>query len=256
MMRSSPASCLSLNFRGPYNPRALSVRPPNIPTAKAAAAPRLSSGSRVRAELECSSSSATSATGIPPFVTSLSPERAACKAFDEAVQERVVEQCQRICRNERRREERLPEEDVAADEVVGNPGRDRPLLRRRDERERVDELVHAEREGEDDDREDARQGDGQDDPVDRLQPRAAVDERRVLELLRNRLEEPHEEPGRKRDREGRVHEDERPQRVLQVEVGDDPRERQEEERRRGGGDEEKRGCSRLTPAPRGGRQGK
>src|SRR5687768_8102025 len=112
-----------------------------MPTAKAAAAPRLSSSSRVSAELEDSSSSTTSATGIPPFVTSLSPEGAACKAFDEPIEEAVVEEGEHDARDQGRRHQGLPEEDVSADELVRHAGRDRPVLGRGDEGERVDELV-------------------------------------------------------------------------------------------------------------------
>ena len=51
MILSSPESCLCANLSGPYTPRALSVRPPNMPTAKAAAVPLLSRSPRVSAEL-------------------------------------------------------------------------------------------------------------------------------------------------------------------------------------------------------------
>src|SRR5919106_1211605 len=219
-------------------------------TANAAAAPRLSSASRVRAELEPSSSSDTSATGIPPFTTSLSPERTACKAFDEAVEEGVVEEREHDARDQGRRHERLPEEDVSANELVGDARRDRPVLRGGDERERVDELVDAEREREDDDGQDAGKRDREDDPRERLDPRAAVDQGGVLELLRDRLEEPHQEPGRERDSEGRVHQDQREQRVLEAEPRDEGGEGQEQQGRRDQVDEEDADSRRLTPTPR------
>src|SRR5205085_149715 len=104
----------------------------------------------------------------PPF--GLLAEGTTREPLDEAVEERVVEQSERDARDERRRHQRLPEEHVAADQVVRYPRRHRALRRRRDERERVDELVDAEREGEDDDGQDPRQRDREHDPVERLDP--------------------------------------------------------------------------------------
>src|SRR5262249_14750232 len=70
------------------------------------------------------------------------------------------------------------------------------------------------------------------DALQRLQARAAVHQRRVLELERDRLEESHQEPDRERHRERRVDEHHRPGRVLQPEPRDHARERQEEQGRR------------------------
>src|SRR4029453_8476220 len=179
-------------------------------TAKAAAPPRLSRSPRLSFELALSSSSGTSATGIPSFRLDSLAECASCKALYEPVEERVVEECQGDRRDDHSRHERLPEEDVTANQVVRNAGRHRPLLRGGNEREGVDELVHAQREGEDDGGEDARQRDREDDQEERLQTRSAVDQRSVLELLRNRLEEPHQEPRCKRHRERGIDEDQRP----------------------------------------------
>src|SRR5262245_37649121 len=117
-------------------------------TANVAAAPLFSRSPRVRSELSRASSSTTSATGTSFRVDSLA-ERATCKAFDEPVEERVVEQRQRDRGNQRRRHQRLPEEDVAADQVVRDARGNGPLLGAGSEGERVDELVHAERERED-----------------------------------------------------------------------------------------------------------
>src|SRR5688500_13676822 len=121
-------------------------------TAKAAAVPRFSRSPRVSSEPGRTRSSATSATVYPLFDSILDSltERSSCKALDETVEESVVEQRQRNGRNQRRRHQRLPEEDIPPDQVVRDARGHRPLLRGRDERERVDELVHAEREGEDD----------------------------------------------------------------------------------------------------------
>src|SRR5687767_10962580 len=107
-------------------------------TAKAAAVPRFSRSPRVSSELGRTCSSATSATGYPLFDSILDSltERPSCKALDETVEERGIEKRERDGGNQRRRHERLPEEDVSSDQVVRDPRRHRPLLRARDERER------------------------------------------------------------------------------------------------------------------------
>ena len=74
--------------------------------------------------------------------------------------------------------------------------------------------------------------DREDDVDHRLPARRAVDPGAFLELLRDRLEVAHQQPGAERDQEGRVGEDQRPRRVAQVEVADDVGERDEEQRLR------------------------
>src|SRR5437868_4014757 len=90
--------------------------------------------------------------------------------------------------------ERAPEEDVAADELGGHADRHRLLLGRREEHERVDELVPRQCEGEDAGRENARDGDRENDVQHRLPARRAVDARAFLELARDRLEVAHHQP--------------------------------------------------------------
>src|SRR5688500_5823018 len=213
---------------------------------KAAAVPLLSRSPRVSSELEATSWSSASATGTSFRRDSLA-ERARCKALDETVEECGVEECERDGRNQRRRHQRLPEEDVSPDQVVRDARGHRSLLGARDERERVDEFVHAQREGEDDRRQDPRERDRKDDQEERLQARRSVDQRRVLELLRDGLEEAHQEPRREGHREGRVDEDQRPERVLEVELRDQPRKREEEQCRRDQVDEEDGDACALTP---------
>src|SRR5437660_1659787 len=70
-------------------------------------------------------------------------------------------------------------------------------------------------------RQDRGQRDRHDDLHDRARPAAAVDHRRLLDVLGDRLEEPHEEPHAEGDRERRVDDDQRPQRVLQAQARDD-----------------------------------
>src|SRR6266849_890721 len=247
-MWRSPFRCLFLYFSGPAKPIALSARPPNIETANAPAVPRLSRSRRVSVEPWTAGSSWPS---MPTsFCRDSLPERAACKALDEAVEERVVEERERDARNQRGGHDRLPVEDVAHDQVVWNARRDGPVRRAGDERERIDELVHTERERKDDDGQDPRERNREDDAPKRTQARAAVDEGRVLELLRDRLEEPHQQPRRERDRERRVDEDQRPERVLHVELGDDPGERKEEQRRRDQVNQEDADTDALAPPAR------
>src|SRR5437867_4305695 len=105
--------------------------------AKAAAVPRLSRSSRVTAEPGRTGSSPTCDTGTSFRLDSLA-ERASCKAFDEAIEEGVVEQRERDRRDQRRGHERLPEEDVAANQVVRDARGHRALLGAGDEREGVD----------------------------------------------------------------------------------------------------------------------
>src|SRR6187549_1733557 len=114
-----------------------------MPTEKAAAVPLLSRSPRVSSELERTSRSSESATGTSFRLDSLA-ECPSCKALDETVEKGVVEQRERDGRNQRRRHQRLPEEDIPPDQVVGDARGHRPLLGGRDERERIDELVDAE----------------------------------------------------------------------------------------------------------------
>src|SRR5205807_215963 len=101
-------------------------------------------------------------------------------ALHEVVEKEVVEDGDGDAGQQRPGHQFPPEVLIAADEIAGDAERDRLLDRRRDEGERVDELLHAEREGEDGDGEDARYGERQDDAEDRLEPVAAVDARRLL----------------------------------------------------------------------------
>src|SRR5215210_2352947 len=101
---------------------------------KAAAVPLLSRSPRVSSELERTSWSSESATGTSFRLDSLA-ECSSCKALDETVEKRVIEQRERDCRNQRRGHERLPEEDISPDQVVRDARRHRSLLGGGDERE-------------------------------------------------------------------------------------------------------------------------
>src|SRR6266536_719664 len=182
-------------------------------TANAPAVPR-----RIRSPRERRASSRVTSL-LSDMITS-SPlrlaERSTGEALDEPVQERVVEQRERDAGNQRRRHQRLPVEDVADDQIGRDPG----------------------------------QRDREDDLAQRAQPGAAVDERGVLELLRDRLEEPHQQPGRERDRERGIDQDQRPERVLEAQLRNEAGQRQEEQRRRHEVREEDADANALPPPAR------
>src|SRR5215510_4665285 len=95
--------------------------------------------------------------------------------------------------------ELTPEVDVAADQLRHDADRHGLALGRRQEDQRVDELVPREREREDARRENAGHRDREDDARHRAEARRPVDARALLELLGDRLEVAHEEPRRERD---------------------------------------------------------
>ena len=105
----------------------------------------------------------------------------------------------------------------------------------------------TEREGENDDGQDACERNRHHHLDERAEPRQAVDHGGVLEVARNRLVEAHQEPGAERHREARIDEHERPESVLQAERGDDARERDEQDRRRHKIGEKDRDPERLCP---------
>ena len=187
--------------------------------------------------------------------TLLSSKCTAGEAGDEPVEEQVVEQRQRDGRDQHRGRDRSPLDEIAADQIGRHTGRDRAVLRARDERDGVDELVDAEREREDDDGEDARQRRSgrtiRRSAAKREQPSiiAASSSSRGI-VLKN----PIMQPRRERNREGRVDDDQRPERILEPELGDHARERQEEQRRRDEVGEEDRDAERAAArGPTGGR---
>src|SRR2546425_4241902 len=92
-----------------------------------------------------------------------------------------------------------PEVDVAADQLGDDADGHGLLLGRGQEHERVDELVPGQREGEDPRRQDAGDGDREDDADHGAEAGGAVDARALLQLLGDRLEVPHQEPGAEGD---------------------------------------------------------
>src|SRR5438105_1090481 len=202
MIERSPFRCLCLYFSGPANEYGAVA--PAAPTAAAPTPARLSSSRRlIRSDM-------------PPSFRYRLAEGSASEAGDEPIQEQVVDERQRDARDQDRGHDRGPVVEIAADQLGRYGDRQRAAGRARDESDRVQELVDDEREREDDDRQ---------DPRECSEPRAAVDERSVLELERDRLEEAHQEPDRERHRERRIDEHERPQRPGEMDRRDHPRQR-------------------------------
>src|SRR5207244_11282929 len=124
------------------------------------------------------------------------------------------------------------EVDVTVDEEGGHAHAHGERRGGRDEGERIDELLHHQREGEDDHREDPRYRNGDDDLHEGPEPAMAVDHRGLFQVAWDGLEEAHEQPRAEGDREGRVDDYQRPEAVLEPEVADHPRHGDEQERRR------------------------
>src|SRR5262249_49756907 len=125
-----------------------------------------------------------------------------------------------------------PEIDVAADQLGDHPDRNGLLLGRREEDQGVDELVPGQGEREDPGRQDAGNGDREDDPYHRPEPGGPVDAGALLQLLGDRLEIAHQQPRGERDQERRIREDQRPRRVAELEVANNIGQWDEQQRRR------------------------
>src|SRR5215510_13050025 len=159
-------------------------------------------------------------------------DRSSGDAGDELVEEEVVDDGDRHPDEQGARHQRSPEVDVATNQLGGHAQRNRLLAGEGDEGQRVEEILHREREGEDDRGDEPRPAYRQDDTAERAELAAAVHHRRFLDLERHCLEEAHEEPGTERDGERRIHDHERPPAVLEVERADDPRQGNEQDDRR------------------------
>src|SRR5918993_727942 len=104
------------------------------------------------------------------------------EAGDEPVEEEVEHDRDRHGDENGGRLQRLPEEHVAAYQLGGYAGGQHLLGGGRHERERVDELARREGEGEHDDRDDARERQGDDGTPERRQPAVAVHHRLLLDV--------------------------------------------------------------------------
>src|SRR6266852_2735108 len=146
--------------------------------------------------------------------------------------EERVENDQRQRARQRARHQRAPAIDIAIDEFVDDRDRDRLVLGRLQEGQRVDEFVPAQREAEDEGRDQARDRQRQHDLDQDLPAAGAVDQRAFFQLERNGLEIAHQQPGRERNQDGRIGQDQRQRRVEQPVLENDGRQRNEQDRRR------------------------
>src|SRR5438105_14579095 len=138
-------------------------------------------------------------------------------ARDELVEEQVVDDGHRHADQQRAGHQRAPEMVVTADQLGGQAEGDGLLVADRHESQRVEEVLHRQREGEDDGGDDAGPAHRQHHAEQRAELAAAVHHGRLLDLEGHRLEEAHQQPRAEGDREGRVDDHQRPPRVLQVE---------------------------------------
>ncbi|GCC45215.1 hypothetical protein chiPu_0029439, partial [Chiloscyllium punctatum] len=99
-----------------------------------------------------------------------------------------------------------PVEDVAFDQGGDDADRQYELIRRGREHQRIEELGPGNREGKDRGRDQAWQGDRDEDPGQRLEPARAIDDRGFVELLRDRGEIADHDPGAERHRQRRIDE--------------------------------------------------
>src|SRR6266404_3226455 len=146
--------------------------------------------------------------------------------------EERIENHQRQRARQRARHQRPPAIDVAIDELVDDRDRHRLVLGRLQEGQRVDELVPAQRKAEDEGRYQAGDRQRQHDLDQDLPTARAVDQRTFLQFERDGLEVAHQQPGRERDQDGRIGQDQRQRRVEQAVLEHDGGERNEQDRGR------------------------
>src|SRR5437762_13995755 len=223
----------SLNSVALMNPLIVSVSPsPSLTTccAVAARAPRIKTPAtasvendairvrmtppRVRKWLPRASNRARQS---PHAQSRLSLHRSHGETLDEAVHERVVDDGERDAREQRGRHQCPPVIHVPAHQRDRDAQTHRHLVHRADESQRVHEFLQHQREGEHDHRQDPRNDQPRRHFQDHPQPTEAVDHGLLLDVPRDRAEEPHDEPGAKWNGHRRIDEDQRPQRVLEME---------------------------------------
>src|SRR6266852_4223087 len=141
MIERLPESQRPLYLSGPANENGAAA--PATPIA-AAPAPAFLRNSRRLSNVASGAGSSLVSVIFPPFTNELA-ECPAGEPRDEAVQERVVDEGQRDARDQDRGHDPGPVVEVAADQIGRDADRQRAVGRARDERDRVDELVHDER---------------------------------------------------------------------------------------------------------------
>src|SRR6266853_1863946 len=153
------------------------------------------------------------------------------EALNKTIDEEIVDDGERNADNQGGGHERPPVIDVAPDQRDRHAQAYGHLVDRAEEGQRIHELLHYQREAENDHRQDARNDQPWRDFYDHGEPAVPVDHRLLLDIPGNGAHESHDEPGAEGDRDGRVDEDQSPERVLQAQHGHDPRQRDEEQRR-------------------------
>src|SRR5947209_8626954 len=137
-------------------------------------------------------------------------DRRSRDARDELVEEQVVDDGHRHADQQRARHQRAPEIDVAANQLGGHAQRHRLLLGDGHEGQRVEEVLHGQREREDDRGDDAGPAHRQHHPHQGAELAAAVYHGGFLDLERHRLEEAHQQPRAERNGERRIDDHQRP----------------------------------------------
>src|SRR5438046_5534726 len=139
------------------------------------------------------------------------------EALDEAIDEEIVDDGERNADDQGGGHERPPVVHVAADQRDRHAQAYGHFVDRAEEGQRVHELLHHQREAENDYRQDARNDEPRRDFHDDGEPAVPVDHRLLLDLPGHRAEEPHDQPGAKWNGDGGVDEDQGPERGLQAE---------------------------------------
>src|SRR6266550_829638 len=118
---------------------------------------------------------------------------------DVVLDEERIKRCNGKRAEQRARHQRAPVVDIAFDELRDNADRHCFDFGRRDERQRIDELVPGKRKRENARRDQTRDRKRQDNPHEYLPAARAVDQRAFLELIWDRFEVTHQEPRAKRN---------------------------------------------------------
>src|SRR5262249_12410832 len=103
-----------------------------------------------------------SQTAYAPSNRARSLYRATCDAADEPVKKEIIGYGHRHAGNKGRAHQLTPIKDISSDQIRRNPQRDRLLAGRGNEGQGVDELLHGQREGKDDDGQDCGERQGED----------------------------------------------------------------------------------------------
>src|SRR6266446_8198952 len=167
----------------------------------------------------------------------------------EAVKEQVIHERDGKTGDQAGGHQRSPVVDISTNQKDGDACPDHLIRFGRDEGQGIDKFLSHQGECEDYDGKNSRNGDGNNQLDKSAEAGEAVHHSRVFQLLGNGLEETHEKPDGKGNREGGVDENERPQGILQAEEGHDSGKRDEEQGGRNEIGEKDADAEALAPAP-------